>query len=90
MSRAHYLKHYSPESADLEGKLNAICCGEPTPPAPALYPHEPDPLDRALHFAELSNMRKEHEVRHAVHEASLKQPGLLRAFKAVKKRLVSH
>lgn len=89
MSRTHYLKYYSPESADLEGKINAICSGEPIPDAPELYPYEPDALDRALHFGELANMRKEHDVRHAVHEASQRRPGLLRAFKAMKKRLVS-
>lgn len=78
LSRAHYLAQYSPQAADMERKFNAICAGEAVPPAYKLYPHEPDMLDRAMHFARVQEMRSGYAVQAAMRTA--KRSPLARAF----------
>lgn len=65
-ARAHYVSNYSSECADLEGKIHAICAGLPTPAPYELYPHQPDYLDRALHFGELDVLTSGYAVDKAI------------------------
>lgn len=65
-SRAHYILQYCSASIDIEGKFNAICAGRPTPEPYALYPYQPDPLDKALHFSHIASLTAHHAAQHAI------------------------
>lgn len=61
-SRAHYILEYCSGSVDIEGKFNAICAGRPTPEPYALYPYQPDPLDKALHFSHVNYLTAHYAI----------------------------
>ena len=65
MSRAHYVSEYSSDHADLQGRLDAICEGGPTSPAPELYAYNPDHLDKAIHFDHLDALTSNWAVQQA-------------------------
>lgn len=57
-ARGHYLLNYSFESIDLEQQIARISSGAKSMSAPPLYEHEPDLLDRTLHYAHLDYLAK--------------------------------
>ncbi len=57
-SRGHYLLNYCTESMDLAGEITRICDGSPIMVSPMLYTHDPDLLDRALHYSHLDHLAR--------------------------------
>lgn len=72
-SRAHYILQYSSSCVDVEGKINAICAGLPTPAPYELYPYHPDHLDKALHFSHVAYLTASHVAKQAL--ANARQAG---------------
>lgn len=68
-SRAHYILQYSSDSVDVEGKIDAICNGLPTPGPYELYPYQPDHLDKALHFNHVAHLTASHAAQQALANA---------------------
>jgi len=65
-SRAHYLLQYCSGSVDVEGKFNAICAGQLTPPPYELYHYQPDHLDKAMHFSRIAHLTAHHAAQQAI------------------------
>lgn len=61
-SRKYYLQYHATQTMHVEEELDRICAGTATAQPAPLYPHHPDMLDRALHFAYLEDMMVQRDM----------------------------